>query len=302
MKILLIIPFFGKTPGWMDYFLLSCSYNPNINWLLYSDIVIKSELPKNVHLEKVNLEDFNKLATSRLNLPVRIINPYKICDFRPAFGQIFSDFIEDFDFWGYCDLDLVFGRIFNFIQPEHLLEYDVITTKKNYFSGHFTIYRNNKESREFYKKIWNVKNILKDNNKHFAIDEKSNLIGRKIYGNNKNLCIPYQNFIQRGINTFKYRFYKMMKFKFDQTKVLNHEERKENIKILRLDCVRSDFFYIKQKRHDWKAEWKEGILFDHIAKMEIMYFHFLMAKKNYFKIVPYQNQNMFYLSKDGLQD
>ena len=76
MKIILIVPYFGETPKWIEYFIKSCEYNTEINWLLYSDIEVKKDLPKNVYVKKANLEDFNKLASSRLYLPINIIYPY----------------------------------------------------------------------------------------------------------------------------------------------------------------------------------------------------------------------------------
>ncbi len=301
MKIIIIVPYFGKTPGWIDYFIKSCSYNPEINWLLFSDIIIKSWLPKNVHLEKADIEDFNKLATSKLNLPINIINLYKLCDFKPAFGHIFYDYIRDFDFWGYCDLDLIFGKISNFIKEFHFKNFDIITTRKEYMAGHFTLYKNNFNTNQLYMNIWNIKKILRDNNRHYCIDEKSNYIGYKFLNKNSGNFKIIPNTIQRAINSIRYRSLKILPLKYDISRVLEKEEKLGNIKILRLYCIYSDLMYNRQNNSNWLIEWNNGILFDSNAYQELMYFHFILNKnKRKFKITPYSNQSKFKIRIDGI--
>ena len=61
-----------------------------------------------------------------INLP----SPYKLCDFKPAYGEIFNEFISSFDYWGYCDVDLIWGNIRKFLSNDLLdKEYDKIFEK-----------------------------------------------------------------------------------------------------------------------------------------------------------------------------
>ena len=63
-----------------------------------------------------NLNEGQKMA-----LDINIQKPYKLCDFKPAYGKIFEDYLEAYDFWVHCDLDIRWGDIRKFI-PEKVLE------------------------------------------------------------------------------------------------------------------------------------------------------------------------------------
>ena len=145
MKVQIIIPYFEEIPPWLDYFVLSCSKNPQFQWLLYGDFTVSFLNYKNIQVIPATKKDFCKLATSKLGFRVKLDNPYKLCDFKPAFGQIFSDYLTNCDFWGYCDMDLIFGAIDKFVLPEYLEQFDIITTKVNYISAsstHFSFFAN----------------------------------------------------------------------------------------------------------------------------------------------------------------
>lgn len=81
--------------------------------------------------------------------------PYKLCDLRPAYGEMFQDYLKDYDFWGHCDMDLVFGDIRNFITEEILIKYDRVG-----INGPFTLYRNTKEVNSCYWQIGDIKEIF----------------------------------------------------------------------------------------------------------------------------------------------
>ena len=70
---------------------------------------------------------------------------YKLCDYRPLYGYIFQEYIEGYDYWGYCDIDTVLGDISSFLIRNNYTCYDRIGEK-----GHFTIYRNTKKCRELF--------------------------------------------------------------------------------------------------------------------------------------------------------
>lgn len=61
---------------------------------------------------------------------------YKLCDFRPAYGYIFEYLIKGFDYWGYCDIDLIYGDIRKYL-PKNMYEYPKLFTL-----GHFTLIKN----------------------------------------------------------------------------------------------------------------------------------------------------------------
>lgn len=86
--------------------------------------------------------DFRNKIQSKFDFKISLERAYKICDFRPAYSYIFQEELEKYQFWGYCDLDLIFGDIDKYLSDELLSENFVIGKY-----GHFSIYQNNEEIR-----------------------------------------------------------------------------------------------------------------------------------------------------------
>lgn len=158
--ITLIIPYFGKWPLWFDAYLISVQANPTIDWLFITDCPIPIDHPKNSIFVKSTLEEFNKKVDAFFELQVPL-TPRKICDLRLAFGDLFSDYIKEYDFWGFCDMDIVWGNIRSFVSIEILERYEIISSRKYNTAGHFTILRNNQKINSLYKEIPNYKTNLK---------------------------------------------------------------------------------------------------------------------------------------------
>jgi len=171
-KICLVIPYFGKWPDWFGFYLKSCEFNPTINWLIYTDCKTPKNPPKNVRFISANIEDFNKLASDKLKLKINIKNAYKLCDFKPACGIIFEDYLKSYDFWGHSDIDVVYGNIRRFITGKILSSYDVITSMKKRTAGHFTLYKNTKKINEIFKKEQKYKLIFTSEANYVFDEEK----------------------------------------------------------------------------------------------------------------------------------
>lgn len=141
-NIILLSPYYGAFPWFFPYFLHSCKFNPTIDFLIFSDIPYEKELPPNVTIINQSLAEIKALASRQLNLDISLTEPYKLCDFRPAFGVIFSAYLEQYAFWGQCDLDIICGDIRKFITDEILQQYDFISARHDYTAGCFCLYRN----------------------------------------------------------------------------------------------------------------------------------------------------------------
>ncbi|GHT10686.1 hypothetical protein FACS189432_08930 [Bacteroidia bacterium] len=170
-SIAFLIVYMGNLPWYFPYFLHSCRYNPNIDFFILTDN--KEELPDvppNVHLIPYSIEQFKTDAKKTLGFEVVVESGYKLCDFKPAYGYIFSDWIKDYDFWGYCDIDVIFGNIRAFMTEELLNEYDVISARHDYLTGCFALYRNNPTMRELFKQSKDYEKVFTDN-RNFFFDE-----------------------------------------------------------------------------------------------------------------------------------
>lgn len=151
-RICIVICYFGHWPSWFDLYLESCRYNPSIDFLIFSDCGATNISCENVKIIDSTLEQFNAQASACLGLPVSVKDPYKLCDFKPAFGVIFADYLVEYDFWGNADIDLIYGNIRSFLTEQVLTEHDVISARSEYLAGHLTLYRNRPEINRLYEK------------------------------------------------------------------------------------------------------------------------------------------------------
>ena len=163
-RIAIIIFYFGQLPWYHKFFVDSCFNNETVEFIFFSDNFIKDRNNKNIREVPFSLDEFNKLASHKLDMQINVKNGLKICDLRPAFGLIFEDFLKEYDFWGYADTDIILGRIREFITDDVLYYNDFISVVPEYPSGFFAILRNvEKVNRLFtlskdYKKLFEEEN------------------------------------------------------------------------------------------------------------------------------------------------
>lgn len=142
LKIAIIIPYYGVFPWYFKFFLHSVSFNPDIDIIIFTDLQKPDYCPCNVHFVKMSLPEVENLASRKLKFNAKISMPYKLCDFKPTYGHIFSDYIKDYDFWGFGDIDVIYGNIRKFITEDLLNSYDFISVRSDYVTGFFSLLRN----------------------------------------------------------------------------------------------------------------------------------------------------------------
>lgn len=152
-RICIVIPFFGSWPEWMELFLESCRVNDFVDWIFFTDISHpKTSVPPNVKFKSIRLDEFLKLVERRLQISIRWDIPYKICDLRPAFGVIFEDELKRYEFWGWGDIDVIYGDM-RLHLTEDLMSHDCISFSKEHLSGHLCLWRNNEELRYWFHSL-----------------------------------------------------------------------------------------------------------------------------------------------------
>jgi hypothetical protein len=150
MKIALVLVYFGSWPAWFPAFLLSCKYNRTIDWIIFTDCDAPGCRADNVVFVPFSMDKFSRLATDKLGFPVKHTNPYKLCDFKPTYGLVFEDYLADYDFWGHCDLDVVWGDIRKFITDGILAGHDVVSARMEKMCGHFSLYKNTQHTNRIF--------------------------------------------------------------------------------------------------------------------------------------------------------
>jgi hypothetical protein len=158
-SICLIIPYFGKWPLWFEAYLVSIQANPSIQWLCPTDCELPKQYPDNIKFLKTNLSDLNTLVNKIVEVEVPL-SPRKLCDLRLAYGDIFQNEIKEYDFWGFCDMDIIWGDIRKFITDDILFTYNIISSRKENISGHFTLIKNKEDLNFLYKSIPKYKGYL----------------------------------------------------------------------------------------------------------------------------------------------
>ena len=111
--IVLIFPYFGKLPTQYNMWRKSALLNPTVDFMFFTDANVEPE--NNIFVHKMKFEDFQKLVQQVFDFPITLDRPYKLCEYKQAYGYILQEYIKDYDFWGFGDLDLVYGDIRHFI-------------------------------------------------------------------------------------------------------------------------------------------------------------------------------------------
>lgn len=156
-KIAIIIPYFGELPPNIITFLNSCKFNPTIDWYIFTDsIVNKIAIPHNVKIITTAFQNIKKRISKIIGRTDFVLDsPYKIVDYKPLFGLIFADYLQSYDYWGYSDMDVLYGDIRKFISKGLEDDLDKIGEL-----GHFTLFRNTDEINNRYKLKIEDKNLF----------------------------------------------------------------------------------------------------------------------------------------------
>lgn len=166
-RICVIIAYFGKAPNYFPLWLKSCEKNPEVDFLFITDITVEDH-PSNVKVCKTTLKDIKNKASKILGFDASLERPYKMCDYRAMYGVLFADMLKRYDYWGHCDIDLIFGDLSGFFEKHDLNNYDRFLPL-----GHLSLYKNTEEVNNRYKSNKLANNYIDvfSNDKNYVFDE-----------------------------------------------------------------------------------------------------------------------------------
>lgn len=153
-SIVVFIPYFGRFPEWIDLFFETARRNTAIDFLVFTDCDAETFTAPNIHIRPTTFNQYVERARSWLGLPFDPPDGYKLCDLRPMFGALHEEEFADYDFYGWCDTDLLLGDVRSFYTDAVLAGHDVLSTHADRISGHFALFRNTRENRTMYRKIY----------------------------------------------------------------------------------------------------------------------------------------------------
>lgn len=142
-RIKIISVYIGKLPLYFDTVKKTMIANKTVDWTIYTDNVVEQVLDENVALIPYSMEQYNSRLSELFSKKVSLRRPYKIADTKPLYALAFPDQVSGYDWWGFCDLDVIFGNIRSFLTEEILNTSEVITYIMNStLHGPFSIFKN----------------------------------------------------------------------------------------------------------------------------------------------------------------
>jgi len=253
-SIAILTPYFGHWPEWFDLYLESCRHNPDIDWVFISDCTAPSNAPPNTTFIHTSFDDYKSLVSEKLDINFNPSSAYKLCDLKPAYGYIHQELLRAYDFWGFGDIDVIYGDIRHFYTEKLLAKHHSFSSHWDRVSGHLFLMKNTAIFREAFKKIPAWQQLL-EGQKHHGIDEskfskvflrhkKHPAWLRKIYG----LINPLQRHAY---------------FSEQYSTILSPQP-----------------WFDGQWQHPEEWTWKDGKLHNSTDNREFMYLHFMNWKSN----------------------
>jgi len=170
MRVCLISLYFGEWPEYINIFLKGCRHNPSVDFILFSDCGSLPRSPENVHVEPITLQDVRERVHDCIGVKPNIKTPYHLCDFKPTYGDLFGDYLSGYDYWGYTDIDLIYGDINQFIGDYLFSERDIISVRPWWLTGFFFIFKNEDRINKLYKKSRSYREVFCGQN-YYNFDE-----------------------------------------------------------------------------------------------------------------------------------
>ena len=99
-KIRLIIPYFGKLPKFFPYFLLTAKRNQKIDFLIYTDQKVDQFTilnANNIEFVTLSFDEIREKVQSKFDFKISLKTPYKLCDYKVAYGLIFEEELKGYD-------------------------------------------------------------------------------------------------------------------------------------------------------------------------------------------------------------
>lgn len=143
-SIAVIVTWFGSLPVYFPAWLKSAEFNSTIEFYCFFDHEFESSA-QNIHIVKTTMDAEIERISKATGEKINIKNAYKFCDLRPFFGIGYQEYIKDYAYWAYCDIDMVFGNFRYFLTDDILSQYD-----RFYEYGYLSVFRNNDQMNHLY--------------------------------------------------------------------------------------------------------------------------------------------------------
>lgn len=140
--IVIIFPYFGKLPAQYNIWRQSALRNPTVDFMFFTDADVQPA--DNIIVHRMPFSQFQHLVQQAFSFTVVLDRPYKLCEYKQAYGHILQHYISGYDYWGFGDLDLVYGDLRAFLTDE------VLTRKFILGWGHLSLLHNDTDTNTYF--------------------------------------------------------------------------------------------------------------------------------------------------------
>lgn len=284
----MIIPYFGKLPVWFNLYLYSCS-KVNIDFYFFTDCKLPVKIYNNTYFNRISYHDYCKIISERLKIRFSPNDKYDLVKIKPFIGIIHKDICSKYLFWGFSDIDMIYGNINDYLLNErNLNKYNLITTHSDRIAGHFTIIRFRSKYTTLCMKIPDWKRKL-EVEKNIAVDEED-------FTSIVNPSIKYMNAIYSKILRRDYYNDPLLPSIFQIMQKIYRV-------IKNYDCLFYENYTspVPTKGQVWIYEAKDGRIVCpyNYCRKELIYLHYLFFKRNKYKKTGYEwNDDFYKISSD----
>lgn len=168
-SICLVLPFFDEKkkfeffrhknlPKYVEYFIATFGKTHNITLKFFTNAPLSTyqkycDGPQ-IEFHSMSLKQVFNLFRRKLDLNAlsyRDFRAYKLCDFKPTYGLVFSEYLKGFDFWGYCDADMIIGDLSSFFLGSNIQDAELVSATSA-LVGYMTLYRNTPKMNSLYQR------------------------------------------------------------------------------------------------------------------------------------------------------
>lgn len=253
-SVIFIVPYFGCFNNYFELWLESCKSNSSVDWLIFTDCKDEYDYPQNVKVVNISFEKIRSLFQQHFDFKLSLEKPYKLCDYRPAFGEVFYEYIKEYDFWGYCDTDIIWGNIRRFVTEDILEKYEKIGSR-----GHCCLIRNTQKMRKAYRYESDTMVTYREvfsSPKAFCFDEQKGF-GKYCIDNNI-MCYDNFTFFDISIMHDDYRIpdYEKKQFEYMAHNIFEYDKGK--LFLLSVNCgtmnlLRKEIMYVHFQKRSMKV-------------------------------------------------
>lgn len=161
-RIVLILPFYGKLPGYFPLYLESLR-GKNFDVLFVSDLdVVVPQGIENVRILRLSFADVGRRIRERIEPTASLQDIRKLCDYKPMYGEIFREEIKAYDYWAFGDCDLIYGTALNALLDRILAQTpDIVSLRARWISGGFCLLRNSEKMRGLFRRADDWRGVVR---------------------------------------------------------------------------------------------------------------------------------------------